>query len=138
MYIYLSVYVTHTFVYVMHRSTLIYIWRALFQKRVNHHTKIWISNVNTKSADCGFGLFFLKSFSHRYYICVHNAHISEELFSKISSLNMAFALQTQFFYWRLARFGKELFIYNTHAQIYIYVHDYIVAMLWTGTLRLCN
>ena len=37
-------------------------------------------------------------------------YIFEDLFSKIQSMNLALALQTQFLEWRLPRFGKELFI----------------------------
>ena len=38
-------------------------------------------------------------------------HISEEIFSKAQSPNLALALQTQFLDWRLSGFEKELFVY---------------------------
>ena len=44
------------------------------------------------------------------YMCVH---VSEELFSKTWSLNLALSLEHGFLDWRLTRFGKELFILTT-------------------------
>ena len=61
-------------------------------------------------------------------------HIYEELFRKAWSLKLALIIETLlFFVWRLARFGKELFIYiyiyeviyiaMHHIYIYIYMCD---------------
>ena len=56
------------------------------------------------------------------YICTRT-YTCEKLFSKTQSLNLVLALQANFPEWRLARFGKELFIFcksclgNKHGQV---------------------
>ena len=97
--------------------------KSSFPKWAKRHFRKWACRANAKFNEC----VLVKRFSHMY-ICIFTyihiyIHIYEAFFFTTWSPNFALALRHQF--WRLTRFGKELFIYVYIWQwIWVYINTY--------------